>query len=73
MTVSERIKATDNKIDQNKAQYNLHRQVAKVSVLSLRNFGKYKFLTDEDVSPEKHLSEKVAPIKIFVYSPFCSE
>ena len=73
MIVSEKIKTTYNKIDQNKAQYNLHRQVAKISVLLLRNFGKYQFLTDEDVSPEKHLSEKAVLIKMFLYSPFCSE
>lgn len=37
--------------------------------LSLRNFSKYELLTDEDVLPEKDLSEKAIPIKIFDYSP----
>ena len=34
MTVSERIKIIDNKIEQNKAQHDLDRQTAKYSALS---------------------------------------
>ena len=45
MTVSEKIKTTGNKIDHNKAQYNLDWQTANISSLSLRNISKYKFLT----------------------------
>ena len=37
MTPSEKIKTIDNKIEQNKAQYNLDRQTAKISVLSSGN------------------------------------
>ena len=37
MTVSKKIKTIDNKIEQNKAQYNLDRQTAKISVLSSGN------------------------------------
>ena len=43
MTVSEKIKAIDNKIEQNKAQYSLDRQTAKISALSSRNISKYEF------------------------------
>ena len=35
--VSKKIKTIDNKIEQNKAQYNLDRQTAKISVLSSGN------------------------------------
>ena len=33
MTISEKIKTIDNKIKQNKAQYDLNRQTAKISTL----------------------------------------
>ena len=41
--------------------------------LSSGNFGKCKFLTDENVSSEKDLLEKAATIKRSVYSPLGSE
>ena len=44
MSVSEKIKTIDNKIEQNKAQYNLGRQTAKISALSSGNVSKYEFL-----------------------------
>ena len=34
MSISKKIKAINNKIEQNKAQYNLDRETAKISVLS---------------------------------------
>ena len=37
MRISEKIKTIDNKIEQNKAQYNLDRQTAKISALSSEN------------------------------------
>ena len=37
MIVIEKIKIIDNKIEQNKAQYDLNRQTAKISALSSRN------------------------------------
>ena len=66
MTVSEKIKnKIDAKIKQNKAQYDLDRQTAKISASSSGNVGKYEFLTGEDVLLEKDLLEKAATIKIF--------
>ena len=35
MSISEKIKAINNKIEQRKAQYNLHRETAKISALFL--------------------------------------
>ena len=43
MSISEKIKTIENKIEQNKAQYNLDRQTAKVSALSSGNVSKYEF------------------------------
>ena len=37
MTISEKIKTINTKIEQNKAQYNLDKQTAKVFSLSSRN------------------------------------
>ena len=62
MSIGEKIKVINNKIEQNKAQYDLDRQTAKISVLSSENASKYKFLTCKNVSPEKDLIEKAATI-----------
>ena len=73
MSISEKIKTINNKIEQNKAQYNLDRQTAKISALSSGNVSKYKFLTGKDVSPEKDLLEKAATMKRLEYSPLGKE
>ena len=73
MSISEKIKTIDDKIDQNKAQYNLDRQTAKISDLSSANISKYEFLTGKDVLPEKDLLEKAAGLKRFEYSPLDKE
>ena len=44
MSISEEIKAINNKIKQNKSQNNLDRQDTKISALSSGNVSKYKFL-----------------------------
>ena len=49
MSISEKIKAIKNKIEQNKAQYNLDRETAKISVPSSRNVSKILFLTGKDI------------------------
>ena len=41
MSISEKIKAINNKIEQNKVQYNLDRKTAKMYVLSSGNVSKY--------------------------------
>ena len=61
MGISDKIKAINNKIEQNKAQYNLDRQAAKMSALSS------KFLTSKSVLPGKDLLGKAAAIKRFDY------
>ena len=40
VTITEKIKTTDKKIEQNKAQCNLDRQTAKISALSSGNVSK---------------------------------
>ena len=73
MTVSEKIKTINNEIEQNKAQYSLDRQTAKISGLSSGNVSKYEFLMCKNILPEKGLLEKAAGIKRFEYSPLGSE
>ena len=53
MSVSEKIKTINNKIEQDKARYNLDRQTAKISASSSGNVIKYAILTGKDVLPKK--------------------
>ena len=45
----DQIKILDRKILQNKAQYGLDREAAKISALSSNNLDKYEYLTGEDL------------------------
>ena len=63
MTVSVKIKSIDNKIEENKVQYNLDRQTANTLALSLKNIDKYEILTGGDILTEKELLQKSATIK----------
>ena len=73
MSISKKIKGINNKIEQNKAQYNLDRQIAQISALSSGNVNKYEFLTGKDVLPGKDLLEKAATMKRSKYSPLGKE
>ena len=63
MSISE--KTIDNKIEQNKVQYNLDRSSAKISALPYGNVSKYEFLTGKNILPEKYLLKKAATLKRF--------
>ena len=69
ISINEKIKTINNKIEQNKAQYNLDRQTAKISALSSGNVSK----PGKDVLPKKDLLGKAATMKIFEYSPLGKE
>ena len=73
MSISEKIKATNNKIEQSKAQCSLEKQTAAISDLSAGNVTKYKFLTCKDDLPWKKLLEKAAALKRFEYLILDSE
>ena len=73
MNISEKIKAINNEIKQNKVQYDLGRHTAKISALSSGNVSKYEFLTGKDVLPEKDLIGKAAALNKFEYSPLGKE
>ena len=71
--VSKNIKIIDNKIKQNKAQYDLDRQIAKIFALSSGNVSKCKLLTGKDILLGIELFEKATSTKRFEYSLLCSE
>ena len=65
MTVKDQLKILDNKIRQNKADYDLHRKNAKISALSSGKLNKYEYLTGEDLG---YTPDSVQKAK-FAYSP----
>ena len=65
MTIIEKIKTINDKIEQNKTPYNLDRQTDKISELSSENTSKYDFFNDKDVLPQKNLLGKAATVKQF--------
>ena len=73
MTVSDTIIKIDQKIEQNKAQYDLDSETAKISALSSKDLIKYEFLTGTYVLPKKYLLEKAAARKRFEYLPLGQE
>ena len=73
MTITEKVKAIDNKIKKNKAQYNLDRKTTKIYALSSGNVIKYKIFISKKVLPEKELLEKAAIMKRFEFSPLGKE
>ena len=65
MTLTEQVKILDDKIKANKAQYDLHREAAKISALSNGELKKYEYLTGEDLGYKTEVVEKAK----FEYSP----
>ena len=57
----------DYHIRDEKLQYNIDREAAKISALSSKKFDKYEYLTDEEILPsnQKQMIEQVK----FTYSP----
>ena len=49
MTVKTQLKILDNKIRQNKVDYDLNRKNAEITALSLGKLDKYEYLTDQDL------------------------
>ena len=67
MAISQKIKASNNKMEQ-KCSYDLDRQTAMISDLLSGNVNKYKFLTGKDILPEKDLLEKAVTMTGFEFS-----
>ena len=57
----------DDKIRDEKLQYNINREAAKLSALSSGKIDKYGYLTGEEIQPSDH--KKVIEQAKFAYSP----
>ena len=57
----------DDQIRDEKLQYNINREAAKISALSSNKIGKYEYLTGEEILPsnQKQIKEQAK----FTYSP----
>ena len=58
MTLTDEFKILDEKIKANQAQYDLHREAAKISALLSTELDKYKYLTGEDLGYKPGVVEK---------------
>ena len=65
MTRKDQIKILINKIEANKAQYNLDRQNAEISAYSDGNLNKYEYLTNKDLGYKRDALQQAR----FEYSP----
>ena len=65
MTVTDQIKILNRKIKQNKSQYDLDREAAKISALSSNSLDKYELLTGEDLDLKPSTIKQTK----FEYSP----
>ena len=65
MTLTEQVKILDDKIEANKAQYDLDRKTAKISALSSGELEKYEYLTGKDLGYKPDIVQKAK----FEYSP----
>ena len=59
MSVPEKIKTINKKVEKSKSQHNLDIQTPKISALLPGNHKKYESLTDKYVLPEKVLLKKL--------------
>ena len=57
----------DDKIRDEKLQYNINREAAKISVLSSDKIHKYEYLTGEDILPSN--KQQIIEQAKFTYSP----
>ena len=57
----------DDKIRDEKLQYNINREAAKISVLSSDKIHKYEYLTGEDILPSN--KQQIVEQATFTYSP----
>ena len=58
MTLTEQFKILNDKIKANKAQYDLDREAAKISLLSCGELEKYEYLTGEDLGYKPRCGSK---------------
>ena len=57
----------NDQVRDEKLQYNINREAAKISVLSSRKIHKYEYLTGEDILPSN--PQQIIEQEKFTYSP----
>ena len=62
-----KIMTIDDKIRDEKLQYNINREAAKISALSSDKIHKYEYLTNEDILPSN--KQQIIEQAKFTYSP----
>ena len=65
MTLTEQLKGIDEKVQANKAPYDLDKEAVKISALTSGELEKYEYLTGEDLGYNPGVVEKAK----FKYSP----
>ena len=65
MTLTEQVTILDDKINSNKAQYDLDREADKISTLSFKYLEQYEYLTGEDLGYKPDIIQRAK----FEYSP----
>ena len=65
MTLTDELKSLHDKIKSNQAEYDLDREVCKISALSSKELGKYEYSIGEDLGYKPGVAEKVK----FEHSP----
>ena len=58
MTKKEQLKVLNNKINANRADFNLNHQTAKITALATGNLDKYEYLTGEETNYTKTKHKK---------------
>ena len=65
MTLTDQVKILDDKLKENKAQYDLDREAAKISALPSKELDKYQYLTGNDLGYKPDVIHRAK----FEYSP----
>ena len=60
---------TDNQIRDEKLQYNINREAAKILALSSNNIGMYEYFTGEEILPSIQRKKKEEELAKFTHSP----
>ena len=68
MSISQKIKRINNKIEYYKAQHNIDTNCNDFCII-IGKTSKYKLATGQDILPEKDSLEKAAALKRFEHSP----
>ena len=70
MTLTKQVKILDDKIKANKAQYDLDREAATISALSIGELEKYVYLTGKDLGYKPDVIQKEKFLVFYIRQSF---